>query len=211
VAGLGRKVFASGEVLTATDLQGYAVDQSVMVFASSSARTTAISSPSEGMVTYLESTNLVEVYNGSAWVQVGGAQGLLKQYQFGYTQSVVSTSSTSYTDTGLSVTITPTSADSEILVYFSQNGVTKSTADTGVGIQLLQDGSQFIGNMGGNVGSTGTTDANNVGSLSGFQRFQPSTTSAVVYKTQFASNNGNGSVSVNSASLSTMMVLEVTA
>ena len=53
MAGLGYKAFASGEVLTAANLQGYAVDQSVMVFASAAARTSALTSPSQGMVTYL--------------------------------------------------------------------------------------------------------------------------------------------------------------
>jgi len=32
MAGLGRKVFAAGEVLTAANVQGYLQDQAVMVF-----------------------------------------------------------------------------------------------------------------------------------------------------------------------------------
>jgi hypothetical protein len=67
MAGLGYKLFASGEVLTAANLQGYAVDQSTMVFASSAARTTALATPSQGMVTLLTDDNRIEVYNGTAW------------------------------------------------------------------------------------------------------------------------------------------------
>jgi hypothetical protein len=63
-----RKIFVAGEILTAADLQSNAVDQSVMVFNDATARTTAIPSPIEGMVTYLKSPKSVERYNGTAWV-----------------------------------------------------------------------------------------------------------------------------------------------
>jgi hypothetical protein len=41
-----------------------------MVFANAAARSAAFT-PSEGMVTYLEDTNALELYNGAAWVAVG--------------------------------------------------------------------------------------------------------------------------------------------
>jgi hypothetical protein len=72
VSGLGRKIFAAGEILTAADLQGYAVDQSVMVFADDAARGSAIPTPSEGMVTYLSDVNQVQAYTGSAFTPVSG-------------------------------------------------------------------------------------------------------------------------------------------
>jgi hypothetical protein len=46
-----------------------------MVFADSTARTAAIASPTEGMVTYLQDTNALEVFNGSVFEAVGGAAG----------------------------------------------------------------------------------------------------------------------------------------
>jgi len=67
MAGAGFKTFAVGEVLTATNVNTYLMQQSVMVFADASARSTAISSPSEGMVTYLTGDNTLAFYNGSAW------------------------------------------------------------------------------------------------------------------------------------------------
>ena len=70
MAGLGRKVFAANEVLTAADVNGYLMDQSVMVFADATARTAAIAAPTEGMVTYLSDTNALEYYDGSAFVGV---------------------------------------------------------------------------------------------------------------------------------------------
>jgi hypothetical protein len=61
VAGLGRKVFTAGEVLEASEVNGYLMDQAVMVFADSAARTAAIASPSEGMVTYLQDLRCLPV------------------------------------------------------------------------------------------------------------------------------------------------------
>jgi len=66
----GRKVFQAAEILYAADVNNYLMDQSVMVFANSTARTTAIPTPTEGMLTYLEDSNRLDVYNGSSWVLV---------------------------------------------------------------------------------------------------------------------------------------------
>ena len=70
-AGQGYIEFATGDVLTAAAANGYLASQVVMVFASSAARTSAIASPQEGMLSYLKDTNAVEAYDGAAWVSVG--------------------------------------------------------------------------------------------------------------------------------------------
>jgi len=64
------KVFSNGFALNASELNTYLMNQSVMVFANASARTSALT-PTEGMVTYLEDTNALEFYNGTAWAAVG--------------------------------------------------------------------------------------------------------------------------------------------
>jgi hypothetical protein len=74
-AGLGYKEFTTGDVLTAADANGYLASQVVMVFASAAARTSAIASPQEGMISYLKDTNSTEYYSGSAWVAIGAAAG----------------------------------------------------------------------------------------------------------------------------------------
>jgi len=79
VAGLGYKIFTAGEVLTASDLQGYAINQAFMVFASSAARSSAIASPTEGMVSYLSDTDATETYSGSSWTTLGGASAGFEQ------------------------------------------------------------------------------------------------------------------------------------
>jgi hypothetical protein len=67
--GLGRKTFNSGDVLTSADVQGYLMDQAVMVFAGTAARGSAIPTPSAGMAAYSTATGF-QVYNGTAWVSV---------------------------------------------------------------------------------------------------------------------------------------------
>lgn len=66
----GRKVFQAAEILYAADVNNYLMDQSVMVFADSTARSTAIPTPTEGMTTYLEDTNKLEVWTGAAWTDI---------------------------------------------------------------------------------------------------------------------------------------------
>lgn len=72
-AGLGYKEFSTGDVLTAADANGYLASQVVMVFADAAARTSAITSPQEGMISYLKDTNATQYYSGSAWVTIGGS------------------------------------------------------------------------------------------------------------------------------------------
>jgi hypothetical protein len=92
-AGSGFKTFATGDVLTAADTNGYLM-QGVWVFADAAARTAAVTSPQEGNMSYLKDTNSTEYYSGSAWVAVAGAAG-----------SWTLASTTSMSTTSTSVTI----------------------------------------------------------------------------------------------------------
>jgi hypothetical protein len=76
----GRKVWAADEILTAADLQDYIQDQVVFVYANAAARTSGILSPTEGMVSYLQDTNALEVFNGSAWVDISPNVGTAGTY-----------------------------------------------------------------------------------------------------------------------------------
>jgi hypothetical protein len=68
-AGLGFKDFATGEVLTANDVDGYLM-QGVWVFASATARDAAVTSPQEGNFAFLKDTNTTTYYTGSAWTNL---------------------------------------------------------------------------------------------------------------------------------------------
>jgi len=65
VAGAGFKVFQDGNVLLASEVQGYMMDQQIMVFADSTARDAAITAPSEGMFAFLKDTDTLTVYTTS--------------------------------------------------------------------------------------------------------------------------------------------------
>ena len=67
-ANAGYKAFATGDVLTAAQVQYNLQNQTIMFFASSAARTTALSGVVvEGMFSYLADTNAFEYYDGAAW------------------------------------------------------------------------------------------------------------------------------------------------
>jgi hypothetical protein len=76
----GRKVWAADEILAAADLQSYIQDQVVFVFANASARSSGILAPTEGMVSYLQDTNALEVFDSSSWVDISPNVGTAGTY-----------------------------------------------------------------------------------------------------------------------------------
>lgn len=71
MAGAGFKDFTVGQVLTSAEVDQYLMQQTIMVFADSSARTTALTGVvAEGMFSFLKDTNSTEYYDGSTWVSV---------------------------------------------------------------------------------------------------------------------------------------------
>ena len=76
----GFRTWTPGEVITASNVQDYLQDQTVMVFASESVRSTAIVVPTEGMLSWLEDDDKYQYYTGSAWADLivpieGGTEG----------------------------------------------------------------------------------------------------------------------------------------
>lgn len=68
--GSGFKDFTAGSVLTASDVDNYLMEQSVMYFATTAARDAAITAPEDGMVAYIGSNDANEglyTYNGTSW------------------------------------------------------------------------------------------------------------------------------------------------
>ena len=77
----GKKTFVAGEVLTAQDVNDYLMDQSVMNFATVTARSSAIPTPTTGMVSYVGDTGSetpastipqIQAYTGAAWQNLEG-------------------------------------------------------------------------------------------------------------------------------------------
>lgn len=70
--GQGFKVWTTGDLINASDFNNYIQEQVVMVFADSSARDSAVTSPEEGMFCYLKDTNVLQFYSGSTWTNYIG-------------------------------------------------------------------------------------------------------------------------------------------
>jgi len=189
-AGLGFIEFATGDILTVSAANGYLASQTVMVFANAAARTAAITSPQEGMFSYLKDTNATEFYTGSAWTALGGGGGgkVLQVVNAVYSTTTTITSS-SYTDTGLSASITPSSATSKVLVLVSQTASTaRAVGQAGAGFQLLRGATVIVAAPSSpytlNVSASGASSCEVGGYVSYNYLDSPATTSSTTYKVQ---------------------------
>ena len=76
MAGAGALLFASGNVLTAAQVNTYLMDQTVMVFATTAARDAAFGGAgeptlAEGMLCYISDANTILYYTGTTWSALG--------------------------------------------------------------------------------------------------------------------------------------------
>ena len=144
-----------------------------------------------------------------SWATPAGGGGKVLQVVQGTTSTVVYSGSTTFVDTGLTATITPTLATSKVLVFVSQNGVNKNTSATnnGATIQLLRTSTQI--GLAVAVGLTGTTGTNH-NSVSMSCLDAPATTSATTYKTQLKNYQNGVEVEVQTqSSISTIILMEI--
>jgi hypothetical protein len=147
MAGAGKKTFTAGEVLTASDVNTYLMEQSVMNFAGTAARASAIPTPSEGMVSYRSDTDNVEFYNGSSWLSVGGEQFI--------------TSASFTTQSSIDFTSALTDTYKSYRFYIEWRG----SVATGLYLQYKATSSNIAtgyyagGNFGSSLGSTGSHGA----------------------------------------------------
>ena len=129
-AGLGFKTFATGDVLTAADTNGYLM-QGIWVFADAAARTAAVTSPQEGNMSYLKSDDTTYYYSGSAWVALGvSALKFLQGATFSAVASFslpTSTFSTTYDNYLVLVDFTSTSGAAAITCRYRVSGTDTTT------------------------------------------------------------------------------------
>ncbi|MEB3202117.1 MAG: hypothetical protein VKK05_04785 [Synechococcus sp.] len=82
----GTKLWASGDVVTAADVNQYLM-RGVKVYADAATRTAAYGGAGEptleaGEMSFLLDTLTVEVYDGSAWVSISGGADVLQVQVF---------------------------------------------------------------------------------------------------------------------------------
>jgi hypothetical protein len=135
--------------------------------------------------------------------------GSILQVVYGSTSTFVSSSSSTYADTGLSVSITPKFSTSKILVLVDHNGTNKDgSGSVYMGVRIVR-GSTTILTYGTGEGLSSTTLVR-FGSTSASYLDSPATTSATTYKTQFSSVGNNASVALQvDSAVSTMTLMEI--
>jgi predicted secreted protein len=131
---------------------------------------------------------------GLKWAAAAGGGKVLQVVSATYATATTNSTST-YADTGLSATITPTSATSKILV-FASHVIEKSAGNLNNGVNLrLVRGATAVTVFSVYNAYTGTA-IQLVGSASVNYLDSPATTSATTYKTQFMNPNNTAQVAV---------------
>ena len=197
----GRKNFVAGEILTASDVNSFLQDQTVMVFDDAAARGSAIPTPSEGMVTYRKDEKTVEVFDGSSF----GPIGKILQVVSATRTSTFTTSSSSFVDvTGLTANITPASASNKILIMAQLAGGAATTNNGALQMRLAGgNSSDYVGDSSDSrtraivstIHITSEYRADNaLVSLVGNFVDEPNTTSQITYSIQVRVHSGTGFV-----------------
>ena len=178
--------------------------------------TTRPTAPFEGQMIYETDTDMLAIYNGSAWRYVAATtptNGTVLQVVNATYSTQLSTSSTSYVDTGLSASITPKSSSSKILVTVHQTGLGKASGGAGgyrFAARLLRSSTQ-ISEFEIGSGYTGSTGVNIVGGSGVVYLDSPATTSSTTYKTQLKGFDGGTVYAQYDNSMSTICLMEIAA
>jgi hypothetical protein len=125
----------------------------------------------------------------------------------------VSTTSTTLSATGLTASITPSSASNKILVSIQANGLQKASGDVNSGVQLnlYKNGSNVI-KLGEYIGYTQSSAVNDIGGAGFDYLDSPATTSSTTYAIYFKSMVSGISVNINAgADISTIVLMEIAA
>ena len=141
-----RKTFVAGTLATASDVNTYLMDQSVMVFASASARNIAIPTPTEGMFTYQTASDHFTVYNGTDWIPYDTTWTTYTPTLAGVTLGTGYTLSAAYASIGKTVIVQ---------FYFALGATSAITGDVSFSLPINHASS----NRSGQAGTCAITDA----------------------------------------------------
>lgn len=165
--------------------------------------------------------NVLTVAGGvPTWAAPAAGGGKVLQVVMGTTTTVTTIASTSFTDTTLTASITPSSATSKVLVFFTQAIRTERDAGAfsqGAGIQIVRN-STAVFTPADSFRAASSTDWSNSESgklgviASGSYLDSPATTSATTYKTQARAGftTFNGQIKVQeSGNTSSIILMEI--
>ena len=214
-------LFVANAILTAAQ-QNISAATGVPVFATTATRDAAFGGSNkvlaEGQLAYIEASDIVQYYTGSAWATLAPTSSKIAQVQTVSKADAFSSTSTSYVDvTGLSVSITPTLNTSTILVM---TGLALSAGASRGYSQLVRNSTNIAISTGfATSNQTSLTYGNNYMSqyVSIAYVDSPATTSATTYKFQVKADSGT-TVYVNAqagatayGNFSTLTVMEILA
>jgi len=120
-------------------------------------------------------------------------------------QDVVNSTTSTYADTGLTATITPSSSSSKVLVLAYEGHCAKSAADTQLDLRLYRGSTNILTHTALNTG-TSEADTSNITIC---YLDSPATTSATIYKTQLRNRDASGTVYVNLNGTAIIILMEV--
>jgi len=137
----------------------------------------------------------------------GGGGKVLQVINATYSTETTNSTST-FADTGLTASITPSSATSKVLVFVSQAGIGKSANNNDGAFKLLRDATN-LATFEAAAPYTNAATVSNIGASGITYLDSPATTSATTYKTQFRNNvGGTGTITAqygNSTATITLM------
>jgi len=137
-----------------------------------------------------------------------GVGGKVLQVKHDAHTGVASTTSSSYQDIPLSVSITPSSSSNKILCFVNLASIATDTSSTSaISVRILRDSTEVA--VTNNFGF-GQTNGANYFTLGLHKEDSPSSTSALTYKVQFKNRESN-TVTINSynGNNSTLTVMEI--
>jgi len=162
------------------------------------------------------STGQVLTVAGGVPTWAAPAGGKVLQVVSASTTTSTTISTTAMADSGITATITPTSATSKILVIFSASvRSTRAANETKSQAQLLRGATKIIDmNTESFIGAqfSGATTADIIGQMTNHYLDSPATTSATTYKVQGSVNSTGGSQAINfqyNSSQSTITLMEI--
>ena len=174
--------------------------------------TTRPTAPYEGQTIYETDTDMVAIWNGTAWRYISATtptSGTVLQTAYAQTSTAVTYTSTTYIASGLSVLITPKSTSSTILVEVVVANCYKTTqTNTGLNFQLWRNGSS-IAQLGSDFLRTEDAQRQH-GQFASRYKDSPSSTSALTYAVYGANRTtGTDQSNFNGDGISSITVMEI--
>jgi hypothetical protein len=154
--------------------------------------------------------NVLTVAGGvPTWAAPAGGGKVLQVVQSAIMASSNSSSSSTFVDTGLSATITPSSATSKILILLSHSYQKDNTSSLpALAIKIFRNATNIFFNGAAGYGYSAGSSIYQIGQFATHYLDSPGLTSAITYKTQFANDNGSGTITLSNR-MDSIILMEI--